>query len=61
MPAIRLRHPNGVSTLQVAFDHDGFTVLDLQQEIYTATDILPSRQIRTYSMYSIPELPKINI
>jgi len=62
MPAVRLRHPNGVSTLQVAFDRDGFTVLDLQQEIHTATDILPSRQILKTgypprALTIVPELP----
>ncbi|KAG5354046.1 hypothetical protein C0989_009744 [Termitomyces sp. Mn162] len=44
MVAIRLRHPSGVSTIQVALDRGDFTVQDLQQEIYIATQILPSRQ-----------------
>ncbi|KAJ7444906.1 hypothetical protein FB451DRAFT_73517 [Mycena latifolia] len=62
MAPVRLRHPKGVSTIQVAFDQDDFTVQDLQQEIYAATDILPSRQNlksgyppRTLTI--VPELP----
>jgi len=46
MVAIRLRHPSGVTTIQVALDRDDFTVQDLQQEIYASTKILPSRQNR---------------
>ena len=45
MAPIRLRHPKGVSTLQV--DFDAFTVLDLQQEIFAVTEIVPSLQERT--------------
>ncbi|KAJ6597085.1 hypothetical protein DFH09DRAFT_111441 [Mycena vulgaris] len=62
MAPVRLRHPKGVSTIQVAFDRDDFTVQDLQQEIYAATEILPSRQNlksgyppRTLTV--VPELP----
>ncbi|KAJ7709705.1 hypothetical protein B0H17DRAFT_1028803 [Mycena rosella] len=62
MAPVRLRHPKGVSTIQAAFDRDDFTVQDLQQEIYAATDILPSRQSlksgyppRTLTI--VPELP----
>ncbi|KAJ7724455.1 hypothetical protein DFH07DRAFT_264015 [Mycena maculata] len=62
MAPVRLRHPKGVSTIQVAFDQDDFTVQDLQQEIYAASDILPSRQNlksgyppRTLTI--VPELP----
>ncbi|TFK42433.1 hypothetical protein BDQ12DRAFT_676196 [Crucibulum laeve] len=62
MAPVRLRHPKGVSTIQVAFDRDDFTVQDLQQEIYTATDILPSRQILKSgypprALTIVPELP----
>ncbi|KAF5380991.1 hypothetical protein D9615_004075 [Tricholomella constricta] len=62
MVAIRLRHPAGVSTIQVALDRDGFTVQDLQQEIYAATKILPSRQnlkagYPPHALTIIPELP----
>jgi ubiquitin thioesterase OTU1 len=46
MAPIRLRHPKGVTTIQVSFDRDDFTVQDLQQEIYAASDIFPSRQSR---------------
>jgi len=62
MAPVRLRHPKGVSTIQVAFDKDDFTVQDLQQEIFAVTDILPSRQAlksgyppRTLTI--VPELP----
>ncbi|KAJ7172283.1 hypothetical protein C8R46DRAFT_1161752 [Mycena filopes] len=62
MAPVRLRHPKGVSTIQVAFDQDDFTVQDLQQEIFAATEILPSRQNlksgyppRTLTV--VPELP----
>lgn len=48
MPPIRLRHPKGVSTIEVPFDSSDFTVKDLQQEIYTETQIIPSRQIRPF-------------
>ncbi|KAF7304991.1 OTU-like cysteine [Mycena kentingensis (nom. inval.)] len=44
MPAIRLRHPKGTSTLQIPLDSDTYTVQDLQNEIQTASGILPSRQ-----------------
>ena len=43
MPPIRLRHAKGVSTIDV---NSNSTVQDLQQEIYTETQISPSRQIR---------------
>ncbi|KAG6860407.1 hypothetical protein C0995_011526 [Termitomyces sp. Mi166 len=62
MVAIRLRHPSGVSTIQVALDRSDFTVQDLQQEIYVVTQILPSRQslkagYPPHSLTLIPELP----
>ncbi|KAG6851260.1 hypothetical protein H0H93_011696 [Arthromyces matolae] len=62
MVAIRLRHPSGVSTIQVALDRNDFTVQDLQQEIYAATQILPSRQslkagYPPHTLTLIPELP----
>ncbi|KAL1663246.1 hypothetical protein EV715DRAFT_195843 [Schizophyllum commune] len=62
MASIRLRHPNGVATIRAALDRDDFTVLDLQQEIFSATQIIPSRQ-RLKAGYPprdltlIPELP----
>jgi len=40
--AVRLRHPKGVSTLQLDFENA--SVLDLQQQIFTASDIPPSAQ-----------------
>ena len=39
---VRLRHPKGVSTLEI--DLDNATVLDLQQQIFGITEILPSQQ-----------------
>lgn len=46
MAPLRLRHPKGVSTLQVDFETS--TVLDLQQAILAASDIPPSAQDRTH-------------
>ncbi len=47
MAPVRVRGPNGISTIQVDLNSETYTVQDLQQEIRKATDILPSRQIRT--------------
>lgn len=44
MAPVRLRHPKGVSTLQIPLDDDNFSVQDFQQQIRSVTDILPSRQ-----------------
>ncbi|KAI0345374.1 OTU-domain-containing protein [Trametopsis cervina] len=60
MAPVRLRHPKGVTTIQVDFDNG--TVLDLQQEIFSATEITPSRQelkagYPPHSLTLIPELP----
>ena len=44
MAPFRIRHPNGVSTLQL--DIESATVQDLLQAIYTVTDIPPSAQDR---------------
>ncbi|KAJ8586102.1 OTU-domain-containing protein [Rhizopogon salebrosus TDB-379] len=60
MAPIRLRHPKGVTTLQV--DLDNASVQDLQQQIYEISEILPSQQeIRSgyppLSLTIIPELP----
>ncbi|KZT68150.1 OTU-domain-containing protein [Daedalea quercina L-15889] len=60
MAPIRLRHPKGVTTLQI--DVDNASVLDLQQQIYAATDIPPSQQdlksgYPPQSLTLIPELP----
>ncbi|KAE9409557.1 OTU-domain-containing protein [Gymnopus androsaceus JB14] len=62
MAPIRLRHPTGVATIQVPFDDSQYTVQDLQQEIYAASQILPSRQqLKTgyppKSLALVPELP----
>ncbi|KJA27468.1 hypothetical protein HYPSUDRAFT_35361 [Hypholoma sublateritium FD-334 SS-4] len=61
MAPVRLRHPKGVSTVEVPSDNS-FTVQDLQQEIYAATDILPSRQLLKSgypprALTLVPELP----
>lgn len=42
MAALRLRHPNGMSTIKIDLEHS--TVHDLQQNICSITDILPSQQ-----------------
>ncbi|KAI0727208.1 OTU-domain-containing protein [Fomitopsis betulina] len=60
MAPIRLRHPKGVTTLQI--DVDNASVLDLQQQIYAATDIPPSQQdlksgYPPQPLTLIPELP----
>ncbi|KAF5389812.1 hypothetical protein D9757_003704 [Collybiopsis confluens] len=62
MAPIRIRHAKGVATIQVPFENDAYTVQDLQQEIYAASQILPSRQsLKTgyppRSLDLIPELP----
>jgi ubiquitin thioesterase OTU1 len=46
MSPIRLRHPKGVSTIQVDLEADSTTVRDLQQAILAATEIPPSLQDR---------------
>ncbi|KIJ69014.1 hypothetical protein HYDPIDRAFT_172511 [Hydnomerulius pinastri MD-312] len=60
MAPIRLRHPKGVSTLQL--DLDALTVQDLQQQIFGVSEISPSQQeIRSgyppQTLTIIPELP----
>ncbi|KAF9792054.1 hypothetical protein BJ322DRAFT_1206742 [Thelephora terrestris] len=60
MAQLRLRHPKGVSTIQI--DLDSATVQDLLQEIYKITEILPSRQdvkagYPPKGLTLIPELP----
>ncbi|TEB26552.1 OTU-domain-containing protein [Coprinellus micaceus] len=62
MAPIRLRHPNGIATLQIPLDDPSYTVQDLQQEIYKASEILPSRQsLKTgyppRPLTLVPELP----
>jgi ubiquitin thioesterase OTU1 len=48
MTSIRLRHPKGVSTIQVPLDREDFTVQDLQQAIFKITEIYPSLQDRAF-------------
>ncbi|KAF7294795.1 OTU-like cysteine [Mycena indigotica] len=65
MAPIRLRHPKGVATLQISLESDSYTVqgaYHLQQEIYSASGILPSRQSLKCGypprvLTLIPELP----
>ncbi|KAF5371743.1 hypothetical protein D9758_003602 [Tetrapyrgos nigripes] len=62
MAPVRLRHPKGVSTIQIPFEQHDYTVQDLQQEIYAVSEILPSRQtLKTgyppRSLTIVPELP----
>ena len=54
MAQLRLRHPKGVSTIQV--DLESATVQDLLQEIYKITEILPSQQDGTSATFSSVEL-----
>lgn len=42
MAPVRLRHPKGIVTLQL--DLDALTVQDLQQQIFTLSEIPPSEQ-----------------
>ena len=46
MAPIRVRHPKGVSTIQIDFNTD--TVQDLQHKILAVSEIIPSQQERTY-------------
>ncbi|OCH85689.1 hypothetical protein OBBRIDRAFT_739490 [Obba rivulosa] len=62
MAPIRLRHPKGVTTLQVDLAEDSYTVLDLQQAIFAATEIPPSQQdlkagYPPQPLTLVPELP----
>ncbi|KAI0362077.1 OTU-domain-containing protein [Trametes cingulata] len=60
MAPVRLRHPKGVTTIQIDFNNG--TVADLQQEIFAATEIPPSQQelkagYPPHPLTLIPELP----
>ncbi|KAI0780957.1 OTU-domain-containing protein [Trametes elegans] len=60
MAPIRLRHPKGVTTIQV--DLENATVQALQQEVFAATEIPPSQQelkagYPPHPLTLIPELP----
>ncbi|KAI1795894.1 OTU-domain-containing protein [Ganoderma leucocontextum] len=60
MAPVRLRHPKGVTTIQVDFTNA--TVQDLQQEIFAATEIPPSQQelkagYPPHPLTLVPELP----
>jgi ubiquitin thioesterase OTU1 len=55
MAPFRLRHPKGVSTLQL--DTESATVQDLLQAIYAVSEIPPSAQDRTYAYYQRSRSP----
>lgn len=59
---IRVRHPKGVSTIQVDLNSDSVTVLSLQQTIHELSGLLPSQQelksgYPPKALTLIPELP----
>ncbi|KAJ1309547.1 hypothetical protein OPQ81_006320 [Rhizoctonia solani] len=59
---IRVRHPKGVSTLQIDLNSDSATVLSLQQSIHELSGLLPSQQelksgYPPKALTLIPELP----
>ncbi|KAF8609936.1 OTU-domain-containing protein [Ceratobasidium sp. AG-I] len=59
---IRIRHPKGVSTLQVDINSESTTVLSLQQSIHELSGLLPSQQelksgYPPKALTLIPELP----
>ncbi|KAF8447516.1 hypothetical protein L210DRAFT_3440836 [Boletus edulis BED1] len=60
MAPVRVRHPKGIATLQL--DIDALTVQDLQQQIFTLSEILPSQQELRFgypprTLTLVPELP----
>jgi len=58
MAQLRLRHPKGVTTIQI--DLESATVQDLLQEINKITEILPSQQDGTSATFSSPGLALIH-
>lgn len=46
MAILRLRHPKGVTSIDIDIDSDDTKVYDLQQVILSATEIPPSLQDR---------------
>ncbi|HEV7736447.1 MAG TPA: hypothetical protein VGO47_03630 [Chlamydiales bacterium] len=46
MPILRLRHPKGVSSIDLDIDNDNTKVSDLQQAILFATEIPSSKPVR---------------
>ncbi|KAI6045728.1 hypothetical protein EDC04DRAFT_3104352 [Pisolithus marmoratus] len=61
MASLRLRHPQGVSTLQL--DFDSATVGDLQQQIFAASQIPPSQQeIKSgYPPQTLTVIPELSL
>ena len=57
MAPFRLRHPKGVSTIQL--DIDTATVQDLLQEIFSITDIPPSAQDRALNLTLLTPHPHV--
>ncbi|KIJ41200.1 hypothetical protein M422DRAFT_68263, partial [Sphaerobolus stellatus SS14] len=62
MATLRVRHPRGVTSIQIDVDSDNVKVSDLQQTIFSATEIPPSLQaLKTgyppKSLTMIPQLP----
>ncbi|KAF8511946.1 OTU-domain-containing protein [Hysterangium stoloniferum] len=62
MVPIRLRHPKGVTTIQVDIENENVKVSDLQQAIFSATEIPPSLQslkagYPPQPLTAIPQLP----
>ena len=53
MALIRLRHPKGTSTIEIGLDSEDVTVQDIQQKIYEASGILPSRQMRACKLLNL--------
>ncbi|KAG8702634.1 ubiquitin-specific protease otu1 [Ceratobasidium sp. 394] len=59
---IRVRHPKGVSTIQVDLNSDSATVLSFQQSIHELSGLLPSQQelksgYPPKALALVPELP----
>ena len=52
MTPVRIRHPGGVESIEISLDDDAVTVQNLQQQIYAASGILPSRQQRASAICS---------
>ncbi|KAI0640817.1 hypothetical protein C8Q79DRAFT_1015040 [Trametes meyenii] len=58
MAPVRLRHPKGVTTIQVDFNA---TVQDFQQEIFAVTEIAPSHQERGIPSHPLTLVPELLI
>ena len=56
MAPIRIRHPQGVSTIQI--DLASATVQDLQQQVFSVSEIAPSQQERKFELFNTLILTK---